>query len=78
MRRLSTTAHRSAEMASQIDKSNQYGVQLAKTQRHVNGFVGGEGRLNQSWNRSANGAQPLEILPSSASSSYPTKQAARY
>lgn len=42
MRRLSTTAYRGAEMASQVDKSNQYRVQLAKAQGHVNGFVGGE------------------------------------
>ena len=50
MRRLSTTAYRAAEITSQVDKSNQYGAQLAKTQGHVNGFVGGEGKLNQSWN----------------------------
>ena len=43
VRRLSTTAYKAAAMASQVDKSNQYGVQLAKAQGHVNGFVGGEG-----------------------------------
>ena len=51
VRRLSTTAYKAAEMASQVDKSNQYGVQLAKAQGHVNGFVGGEGKLDESWNR---------------------------
>ena len=51
VRRLFTTAHKAAEIASQVDKSNQYGVQLAKAQGHVNGFVGGEGNLDGSWNR---------------------------
>lgn len=42
VRRLTTTAHKAAEIASKVDMSNQYGVQLAKAQGHVNGFVGGE------------------------------------
>ena len=49
MRRLSSTAYKASEMASQVDKSNQYGVQIAKAQGHVNGFVGGEGKLDNSW-----------------------------
>ena len=51
MRRLSTTACKAAEMASPVDTSNQYRVQLAKAQGHVNGFVGGEGKLDEAWNR---------------------------
>lgn len=42
VRRLTTTAFKAAEVASKADMSNQYGVQLAKAQGHVNGFVGGE------------------------------------
>ncbi len=47
VRRLTTTAYKAAEVASKVDMANQYGVQLAKAQGHVNGFVGGEG----SWKR---------------------------
>ncbi|KAL8704664.1 MAG: hypothetical protein Q9201_002198 [Fulgogasparrea decipioides] len=43
LRRLATTAYRAAEVASKVDASNQYGVQLAKAQGHVNGFVGAIG-----------------------------------
>lgn len=43
VRRLTTTAYKAAEVASKAELSNQYGVQLAKAQGHVNGFVGGEG-----------------------------------
>lgn len=43
VRRLTTTAHKAAEVASKVEMSNQYGVQLAKAQRHVNGFVGAIG-----------------------------------
>ena len=43
VRRFTTTALKAAEVASKADMSNQYGVQLAKAQGHVNGFVGGEG-----------------------------------
>lgn len=46
VRRLTTTAHKAAEVASKVEMSNQYGVQLAKAQGHVNGFVGGEGNYN--------------------------------
>ena len=42
VRTLSTTALKAAELSSKVDMSNQYGVQLAKAQGHVNGFVGGE------------------------------------
>lgn len=41
VRRFETTAYRAAELASKVDMANQYGVQLAKAQQHVNGFVGG-------------------------------------
>jgi len=41
VRRFTITAYRAAEYASNIDMANQYGVQLAKAQGHVNGFVGG-------------------------------------
>ena len=40
-RTLTTTAYRAAEIASKVDMANHYGVQLAKTQGHVNGLVGG-------------------------------------
>lgn len=43
VRRLTTTAYKAAEVASKADMSNRYGIQLAKAQGHVNGFVGGEG-----------------------------------
>lgn len=43
LRNLTSTAYKAAEVAFKADKSNQYGVQLAKAQGHVNGFVGGEG-----------------------------------
>ena len=42
VRRLTSTAHKAAEVALKVDMSNQYGVHLAKVQGHVNGFVGGE------------------------------------
>lgn len=41
LRRFATTAYRAAEIASKVDAANQYRVQLAKAQGHVNGFVGG-------------------------------------
>lgn len=40
VRKITTTACRAAEMATQIDAANPYGVQLARAQGHVNGFVG--------------------------------------
>ncbi|KAL8783297.1 MAG: hypothetical protein Q9213_004731 [Squamulea squamosa] len=43
VRRFVTTAYRAAELATKVDMSNQYGVQLAKAQGHVNGFVGAIG-----------------------------------
>ncbi|KAL8674862.1 MAG: hypothetical protein Q9168_000748 [Polycauliona sp. 1 TL-2023] len=43
VRRFATTAYRAAELATKVDSSNQYGVQLAKAQGHVNGFVGAIG-----------------------------------
>ncbi|KAL9595966.1 MAG: hypothetical protein Q9219_006126 [cf. Caloplaca sp. 3 TL-2023] len=42
-RRFATMAYRAAEVASHADASNQYGVQLAKAQGYVNGFVGAIG-----------------------------------
>lgn len=57
MRRLTTTACKAAEVASKVDMSNQYGVQLAKTQGHVNGFVGGEGN-----SRSRYGSRAKTVL----------------
>ncbi|KAL9586504.1 MAG: hypothetical protein Q9212_000864 [Teloschistes hypoglaucus] len=43
IRRFATTAYRAAEVASKVDAANQYRVQLAKAQGHVNGFVGAIG-----------------------------------
>ncbi|KAL8722818.1 MAG: hypothetical protein Q9225_000767 [Loekoesia sp. 1 TL-2023] len=43
IRRFATIAYRAADVASKVDASNQYGVQLAKAQGHVNGFVGAIG-----------------------------------
>ncbi|KAI4207431.1 MAG: hypothetical protein LQ346_000560 [Caloplaca aetnensis] len=43
VRRFVTTAYRVAGVASKADAANQYGVQLAKAQGHVNGFVGAIG-----------------------------------
>ncbi len=34
-----------AELSAKVDASNQYRVQLAKAQGHVDGFVGGKGYL---------------------------------
>lgn len=41
VRRFATTAFRAAHVASGVEAANRYGVQLAKAQGHVNGFVGG-------------------------------------
>ena len=54
VRRLSTTAYRASEVPSQVDMSNQYGVQLAKAQGHVNGLVGGKDDLKGLWIHLAN------------------------
>ncbi|KAL8724922.1 MAG: hypothetical protein Q9166_007670 [cf. Caloplaca sp. 2 TL-2023] len=43
LRKFATAAYRAAEVATKVDASNQYGVQLAKAQGHVNGFVGAIG-----------------------------------
>ena len=40
-RRFTSTAYRAAQLATKIDMANQYGVQVAKAQGPVNGFVGG-------------------------------------
>ena len=48
MRRLSATAYKAAEMASPLEMSKQYVVQLARAQGHVNGFIGGESTLDES------------------------------
>ena len=77
VRRLTTTAFNSAEVASKVDISNQYGVQLAKAQGHVNGFVGGESSVTSHVGSVDLNLQPLATLLSFASNDYPTKQAAR-
>ena len=41
VRKLSATAYQAAEVASKVEMSNPYGIQLAKAQGRVNGFVGG-------------------------------------
>ena len=41
LRRLTYTAYRAAQLATKIDMANQYGVQVAKAQGPVDGFVGG-------------------------------------
>lgn len=41
IRHFTTTARKAAEVASKIDMANQYGVNVAKAQGHVDGFVGG-------------------------------------
>ncbi|KAL8922422.1 MAG: hypothetical protein Q9208_005144 [Pyrenodesmia sp. 3 TL-2023] len=43
VRRFATAAYRAVEVASKVHAANQYGVQLAKAQGHVNGFVGAIG-----------------------------------
>lgn len=42
IRKFTSTAYRTAEIATKVDMVNQYGAQLAKAQGHVNGFVGGK------------------------------------
>ena len=39
--RFTTTACKAAELATKMDRANQYGVDLAQAQGHVNGLVGG-------------------------------------
>ena len=41
LRRFTTTAYKAAETLAQMEGPNQYGIQVAKAQRAVNGFVGG-------------------------------------
>ncbi len=41
LRRLTFTAYKAAQLATRIDMADQYGVQVAKAQGPVNGFVGG-------------------------------------
>ena len=41
LRKFSTTAYKTADVASRVHSANSYGVQVAKAQRHVDGFVGG-------------------------------------
>ncbi|KAL8973033.1 MAG: hypothetical protein Q9183_000201 [Haloplaca sp. 2 TL-2023] len=43
LRNFTTTAYRLAQVASKVDTANQYGVQLARAQGHVKGFVGAIG-----------------------------------
>ena len=42
MRRFTTTAIHAAETLTQVEASNKYGIQVAKAQGLVNGFVGGQ------------------------------------
>lgn len=41
LRQFTSTAYKAAQLATKIDMANQYGVQVAKAQGPVNGFVGG-------------------------------------
>lgn len=41
LRSFGTTAGKAADVASRVHSANPYGVQVAKAQRHVDGFVGG-------------------------------------
>lgn len=41
LRRFTSTAYKAAETLAQMEGPNQYGIQVAKAQRAVNGFVGG-------------------------------------
>jgi cysteine synthase A len=41
LKRFTTTAYKAAETLAQMEGPNQYGIQVAKAQRAVNGFVGG-------------------------------------
>lgn len=43
LRRFTFTAYRAAQLATKIDMANQYGVQVAKAQGPVDGFVGAIG-----------------------------------
>ena len=53
-RMFTSTTFRAAnsDLASRTEMANQYGVQLAKAQGHVNGFVGGMRISNVSQKRS--------------------------
>ena len=70
VRKLSATAYQAAEIASKIEMSNSYGIQLAKAQGHVNGFVGGKAnsrinanllsqRPSSDWKHSFNSPQTI-------------------
>ena len=63
VRRLTTTAYKAAEVASKVDMSNQYGVQLAKAQGHVNGFVGGEGNSQSRYGSQAKNVPAIGNTP---------------
>ena len=63
VRRLSTTAYKAAEVASKVDMSNQYGVQLAKAQGHVSGFVGGEGNSKSRYESKAKTVSAIGNTP---------------
>ena len=41
IRRFATTAYRAAELVSQVEASNAYGIKVSQAQGHVNGLVGG-------------------------------------
>ena len=45
VRKFATTACRAAQLATNVDAANQYRVQLAEAQGHVNGFVGGTSHI---------------------------------
>ena len=62
-RRLTATAYKAAEIASQTYMSNRYGVQLAKAQGHVNGFLGGEGTYGGPWSHRANSVPAIGNTP---------------
>lgn len=41
VRRFATTAHRAAQLSSEVNIANEYRIKLAQAQGHVNGLVGG-------------------------------------
>ncbi len=80
LRRFTQTAYRSAELAVKVDMANAYGIQLAKAQTHVNGFVGGKPwslLMHFTGLRVDIGLQRLATLLSSVSTAFPKKPPAK-
>lgn len=48
VRHFATTAHRAAQLSSEVNIANEYRIKLAQAQGQVNGLVGGMNPVNSS------------------------------